>query len=188
MRSSERLAAYLEDTQSRFATVAMTDTNCLLRGQIVSAASLPGIFEHGMGMAPPVLALDPTGEILAMPSVTDGAADFHDDPLEVDEASARSLPFAKPGHDLLPHSQYRDESSALCPRSLLTRVHNRAAKAGFSPKYGLELEYTLFDETHESAKPKGYRDLKTATLHKSHDLLIYQAAQSEWYEAVAAMC
>ena len=52
----------------------------------------------------------------------------------------------------------------------------------------MELEYTLFDETPESARAKGYRNLKTATTHASHDLILYQAVQTEWYEAMADMC
>jgi glutamine synthetase len=52
----------------------------------------------------------------------------------------------------------------------------------------MELEYTLFDETPESAREKGYRNLKPATLHASHDLIIYQAVQTEWYEALAGIC
>ena len=36
------LDAYLADPNSRFATVAMTDTNGLLRGQMVSVKSLAG--------------------------------------------------------------------------------------------------------------------------------------------------
>jgi glutamine synthetase len=49
----------------------------------------------------------------------------------------------------------------------------------------MELEYTLFDETPESARAKGYRNLKTATQHNSHDLVLYQVQQTEWYEALA---
>jgi glutamine synthetase len=180
--------AFLKDPSSAFATVAMTDTNGLLRGQMVSVAGLEDILKSGMGMAPPQLALDPTDEMLDMPGVTDGAADFHDDALTVDPSTARHLPWSKPGHDLLLLSNYEGETAAICPRALFKKVFTKAADLGFTPKYGLELEYTLFDETHESARLKGYRGLKTATQHKSHDLLIYQAAQTEWYEAVAAMC
>lgn len=179
---------FLKDKASRFATVAMTDTNGLLRGQMVSAQGLPGILKDGMGMAPPQLALDPTDELLDMPGVTDDQADFHDDPLTVDESTARRLPWSKPGHDLLVLSQYRGETAGLCPRALFTSILKRAGDAGFSARYGLELEYTLFDESHESARAKGYRNLKTATMHKSHDLIAYQVAQTEWYETVAAMC
>ncbi|WP_128514691.1 glutamine synthetase family protein [Tabrizicola thermarum] len=179
---------YLADPGSRFATVAMTDTNGLLRGQMVSVSSLRGIVRAGMGMAPAQLALDPTDVFLNLPGVNDDAGDFHDDPLVLDPASVRRMPWSKPGHDLLVLSNFSGASAELCPRSILSKVLTRAAEAGFFPKYGMELEYTLFDETPESARAKGYRNLKPATQHASHDLILYQAVQTEWYEALAAIC
>lgn len=179
---------FFADPASRFATVAMTDTNGLLRGQMVSASSLKGIVKNGMGMAPAQLALDPTDQMLVIPGVNDDKGDFHDDPLQVDPTTLRRLPWAKPGYDLLALSNYSGASAQICPRSILKSVLARADAAGLVPKYGMELEYTLFDETAESARAKGYRNLKTATPHASHDLIIYQAVQTEWYEAVAAMC
>lgn len=179
---------YMADPASRFATVAMTDTNGLLRGQMVSVASLRGIAKAGMGMAPAQLALDPTDVHLNLPGVNDDSGDFHDDPLRLDPSSVRRLPWSKPGHDLLVLSNFTGASAALCPRSILSRVLDRAAEAGLFPKYGMELEYTLFDETPESARAKGYRNLKPATLHASHDLILYQAVQTEWYEALAGIC
>ncbi|MCU0902954.1 MAG: glutamine synthetase family protein [Tabrizicola sp.] len=182
------LDAYLSDPESRFATVAMADTNGLMRGQMVSARALRGIAQNGMGMAPAQLALDPTDVLLPLPGVTDDSGDFHDDPLRLDPASARRLPWSKPGHDLLVLSNFTGAASELCPRSILSRVLARAAEAGLIPTYGMELEYTLFNETPESARAKGYRNLTPATQHASHDLLLYQAVQTEWYEAVAAIC
>ncbi len=179
---------YLADPASRFATVAMCDTNGLLRGQMVSARSLKGIVKNGMGMSPVTLALDPTDVVLTIPGVSDGSSDFHDDPLMVDPSTVRRLPWSRPGHDLLVLGHYAGETAKFCPRSLLKSVIARARDAGFNPFYGLELEYTLFDETPESARAKGYRNLKTATQHASHDLVLYQAQQTEWYEAVADMC
>ncbi|HEV2507791.1 MAG TPA: glutamine synthetase family protein [Mesorhizobium sp.] len=179
---------YLADPTSRFATVAMVDTNGLLRGQMVSAASLKGIAKSGMGMSPVTLALDPTDVIQIVPGVTDGTSDFHDDPLVLDTSTTRRLPWSKPGHDLLVLSNYSGETAQLCPRSILQRVLDRVGDGGYVPRYGMELEYTLFNETTESARAKGYRNLKTATHHNSHDLVLYQVEQTEWYEAVAAMC
>ncbi len=182
------LETFLNDPASRFATVALADTNGLLRGQMVSARSLQGILKNGMGMAPAQLSLDPTDAMLSMPGVNDDTGDFHDDPLIVDPASARRLPWSKPGYDLLLLTQYSGASAALCPRSILKSVLDRAAEAGFVPKYGMELEYTLFNETPESARAKGYRNLNTATMHASHDLTLYQVVQTEWYEALAEIC
>lgn len=182
------LEDFLADPASRFATVAMADTNGLLRGQMVSTSSLKGIAKNGMGMSPAQLALDPTDAMLTIPGVNDDSGDFHDDPLELDPASARKLPWSKPGHDLLVLSNYSGASAEICPRSLLKKVLKRADSAGLVPKYGMELEYTLFDETPETAKAKGYRNLKTATQHASHDLILYQVVQTEWYEALSAIC
>ncbi len=180
----------LDDDNCRFATVAMTDTNGLLRGQKVSRNSLAGILDAGMGMSPVTLALDPTDVILDLPGITDESADFHDAPLVVDQSTARRIPWEAPGDDLLLLASYagEGEAAALCPRAILGRVLDRAADMGLTPKYGLELEYTLFDETAESLAEKGFRDLRPATRHASHDLVIYQAAQSDWYGAVADMC
>lgn len=179
---------FLADPASRFATVAMTDTNGLLRGQMVSAHSLRGIVKNGMGMSPVTLALDPTDVVQVIPGVSDGDSDFHDDPLVVDPSTARRLPWSKPGFDLLVLSDYSGATAEFCPRALLRRVLERVQGAGLTAKYGMELEYTLFDETPESAREKGYRNLKTATQHNSHDLVLYQVQQTEWYEAVAEMC
>ncbi|WP_151719759.1 glutamine synthetase family protein [Gemmobacter serpentinus] len=182
------LDEFLADPASRFATVAMTDTNGLLRGQMVSASSLKGIARNGMGMSPAQLALDPTDAFQTIPGVNDDKGDFHDDPLELDPATIRRLPWSKPGHDLLVLSNFTGASAKICPRSILKSVLARAEAAGLVPKYGMELEYTLFDETPESARAKGYRNLKPATQHASHDLILYQVVQTEWYEALAAIC
>ena len=177
----------MTEPTDRFATVAMSDTNGLLRGQMVSGRALKGILRDGMGMAPAQFALDPTDVMLTIPGVNDDSGDFHDDRLVIDPDTARRLPWSKPGMDLLLLSQFTGDSAKLDPRAILAGVLERAGTHGLTPKYGMELEYTLFDETPESAKAKGYRGLKTATPHASHDLLLYQVMQTEWYEAMAEM-
>jgi len=180
--------SYLNNSDNRFATVAMTDTNGLLRGQMVASRHLAGLIENGMGMAPAQLALDPTDELLNVPGITDETGDFHDGHLKIYPESARTLPWSEKGHDLLVLSQFADENADFCPRAMLQKILSRAADAGIKPCYGIELEYTLFNETDTSAQAKGYRNLETATLHKSHDLLAYQVLQSDWYKKVSDMC
>jgi glutamine synthetase len=183
------VADMLEDIDDcRFATVAMFDTVGTLRGQMVSRQSLDSILVNGMGMAPVTLALDPTDEILDMPGVTDESADFHDAQLRVDHSSARRIPWHSKGHDLLVLSEYSGDTAALCPRSILRNAIKRCAEANLVPRYGIELEYTLFNETPASAQSKNYRNLEPATTHASHDLVLYQTMQSEWYESVSTMC
>ena len=178
----------MNNTPVRFATVAVTDTNGLLRGQKVAAAELPGILESGMGMSPAQLALDPTDVFLTMPGVTDGTGDFHDSLLRVDVDSCRDIPWEADSDKRLYLAEFTGDAQALCPRSVLRRVLDRAAGLNLFPKLGYELEFTLFNETSETLAQKNYDNLRTATAHASHDLVIYQAAQSDFYNGVADLC
>ncbi|NKI98044.1 glutamine synthetase family protein [Novosphingobium sp. SG707] len=171
----------------RFVTVAVVDTNGLLRGQKLAADDLPGILENGVGMSPAQLALDPTDVFLDMPGVTDDSADFHDSQLAVDRASRVTMPFEQSCDSGLYFAQFTGDAARFCPRSLLAKVLARGAQMGMQPRIGFELEFTLFDETPASLAEKGFEDLTTATAHASHDLLIYQAFQSEFYCQVADM-
>jgi len=178
----------MNSNADRFVTIAVVDTNGLLRGQKVAAAELPGILEGGMGMSPAQLALDPTDVFLKMPGVTDGTGDFHDSLLRVDPESRRDIPWEVKADQALYLAEFTGEAAAFCPRSVLRRILARAARMDVFPKLGYELEFTLFDETSTTLAQKGYDNLRTATAHASHDLVIYQAAQSEFYNGVADMC
>ena len=172
----------------RFVTIAVTDTNGLLRGQKVAAGGLVGMLENGMGMAPAQLALDPTDEILELPGVTDDTGDFHDSMLWLDEGTRREMPWERPEDAGLYLAEFTGDAAHFCPRNVLRRVLERAEAMGIFPKYGYEQEFTLFNEDSASLATKGYDGLETATPHASHDLLIYQSLQSEFYAEVADLC
>ncbi len=174
--------------KQRFFTVAVVDTNGLLRGQKVAANALAGILKNGMGMAPAQLALDPTDEILPIPGVTDDDSDFHDSLLQVDESTLRTMPFERDTDAALYLAEYTGDAAGLCPRTLFKKQLARAESMGLYPRYGFEQEFTLFNETTETIAAKDYENLTTATPHASHDLLIYQSLQSDFYAEVADMC
>ena len=173
---------------NRFVTIAIVDTNGLLRGQKIRATNLEKILQTGIGMAPAQLALDPTDEILPVPGVTDDDADFHDSVLRIDADSLCRMPFEREEDACLYLAEYTGEAAGLCPRTLLRQQLMRAESLGLKPLYGFEQEFTLFNETSESLATKGYDDLTTATAHPSHDLIIYQSIQSDLYADIADMC
>jgi len=172
----------------RFVTIAVVDTNGLLRGQKIAARGLKNILKNGLGMAPAQLALDPTDEILPIPGVTDDDADFHDSVLRVDTHTLRKMPFERAEDAQLYFAEFIGDAEGLCPRSLLRKQLNRAESMGLNPLFGFEQEFTVFNETSESLASKNYDNLTTATAHPSHDLIIYQSIQSELYAEVADMC
>jgi len=50
----------------------------------------------------------------------------------------------------------------------------RAEETGVAATLGIELEFTLFDETSLTLEQQGFENPVTATRHGSHDLVIYQ--------------
>ena len=174
--------------QNRFVTIAIADTNGLLRGQKIAERGLESILKNGMGMAPAQLALDPTDEILPIPGVTDDDADFHDSILRVDTNSLRTMPFEREEDAQLYLAEFSGDAEGLCPRSLLRKQLNRAESMGVQPLYGFEQEFTVFNETSETLAAKNFDNIATATAHPSHDLIIYQSIQSDLYAEVADMC
>jgi len=142
----------MADHKKRFVTIAIVDTNGLLRGQKIAARALDNILNNGLGMAPAQLALDPTDEILPIPGVTDDSADFHDSVLRVDKDSQTTMPFERQEDAQLYLAEFSGDAAGLCPRTLLRRQLERAESLGLKPFYGFEQEFTLFNETSEFAK------------------------------------
>jgi glutamine synthetase len=51
------------------------------------------------------------------------------------------------------------------PRQVLRRQLDRLAERGWRASFGSELEFVLFEETYDSARAKGYRDLRPANAY-----------------------
>lgn len=186
-RAAEIEQQMIED-DVRYVTIALADTNGALRGKLVSRNRFLSALKSGTGAAPAFLALDVTDEVLGMPGIIDENTNFHDAVLEVDPDSGRAIPWEAPHRNLLYLADFTGAASAFCPRNTLKRVLAKGREMGFVPRYGFEFEYTLFNETAESIRAKGFRNLQTATPFASNCLLAYQTLQADWYEAVIEMC
>ena len=110
-----------KNNSQRFFTVAVVDTNGLLRGQKIAASALDSTLKNGLGMAPAQLALDPTDEILPIPGVTDDNSDFHDSILQIDESTRRTMPFERESDATLYLAEFSGDAAGLCPRSLFRK-------------------------------------------------------------------
>ena len=59
--------------------------------------------------------------------------------------------------------EFAGRAEAVCPRGTLRRVLERAAGMGYAVSAAAEFEFFLFEETPQSVRDKGYRQLKTMT-------------------------
>lgn len=172
----------------RFVSVALCDTYGVLRAKLLPRARFLSALKSGTGVPAAILTFDATDVMLPMPGLLDDEADFHDAVLEVDPDSGRTIPWEAPHRNRLYLGNFSGATSAVCTRSLLKRVLAKGEAMGFVPRYGLEVEYTLFDETRESIRAKGFRNLQLVTPASNTYRLSHQSAQADWYEAVLELC
>lgn len=84
--------------------------------------------------------------------------------------------------------EFSGSAEAICPRSLLRRVLVRAADMGFAVKAAAEFEFFVFEETPQSVRAKGYRDLKTLTPGNFGYSLLRSGVHAEFYQELLETC
>ena len=84
--------------------------------------------------------------------------------------------------------EFAEEAEAICPRGLLRRVLAKAAEMGFSVLSALEYEFFLFDETPDSVREKGYRNLKPMTPGFFGYSVLRSSVHAEFYRELLDTC
>jgi glutamine synthetase len=100
--------------------------------------------------------------------------------------SCRALPFEDDGLFFL--SEFTGGAEQICPRALLRRVVERARTMGFEPYAGFEYEVFFFNETPESVREKGYRNLKPMAPGWFGYSVIRNSVASEFYRELLSTC
>lgn len=80
--------------------------------------------------------------------------------------------------DLLDHHSHEDLSHS--PRAILKRQVERLKERGYLAYFASELEFYLFEESYESARGQGWKELRTASPHIG-DYLIQITSKEEDY-------
>ena len=181
VRTTEDLHRMVEERDAKNVTIALTDTNGLLRGKYISRDKLFSVLENDWGMPPVVLALDFRDIIMEAPLIADGSDGFADTMTRVLPETCREIPWETPGRNLLILAEFAGEHDESCPRGIYRRIEKRAGDMGFQPYHALEYEFAMFEETALSAHDKDYRDLQLATPLLTYEVIQRQAVWSEFY-------
>lgn len=188
IRSADDLLGLLAEHRATHVTVATCDFQGQLRGKLVSRAKLVAALAHGHAMPLGMLAMDPGDALLPAAGLSDGADGYRDAPARILPETVRRMPWAAPGRDLLVLAEYAGDAEALCPRAIYRRAAAYAGRQRLTVHHGVELEWTLFDETPWSALEKGYRGLRPATPLSTHGVIARQGARSAFYDDLTDAC
>jgi glutamine synthetase len=159
--SAADLALLVRSDAFKAFKVGAFDIDGILRGKYMHRDKLLSSLESGFGFCDVVLGWDSEDRLYDNVNYTGWHTGYPDVEVRLDPATARQIPFEDRTLFLL--GEFAGKAEAICPRGLLRRVLARADAMGFAVKAGFEFEFFVFDETPQSIREKGYRDLKTFT-------------------------
>jgi len=141
--------------------VGVFDADGIMRGKYMSKAKFISALENGFGFCDVVLGWDSNDQLYDNTTFTGWHTAYPDAPVRILPETCRDLPFED--NMLFFICEFADRAEAVCPRGTLRRVLKRAAKMGYDVYGACEFEFFMFDETPESVREKGYRNLTPMT-------------------------
>jgi glutamine synthetase len=141
--------------------VGATDIDGVIRGKYMARDKFFAALESGFSFCDVVFGWDLNDQLYGKSTVTGWHTAFPDAPVVIDPTTCRNVPLE--GDMLFFLGNFAGHTAAICPRSLLQRVIDRAADLGLVASAAAEFEFFVFDETPHSIREKGYKNLTTLT-------------------------
>lgn len=153
----------VEASGARSVKLAVTDLDGVLRGKYVSRDKFLSALEKGFGFCDVIFGWDAEDQLYPRDSFTGWKNGFPDAWATIDPDSVRALPLEQE-RALLFLADFSDSAAAaVCPRALLKRVLSRLGELGFAARAAAEFEFFLFDESPDTVRDKGFRELQPMT-------------------------
>ena len=183
----EDILDYIKTTDLEYATIGYVDYQGAIRSKYVSQEHLISALQ---GTTNPIITLifDAGDEVLETASLGNKDETYNDSPFRLDPSSARIVPWENSRRNLLILGEFIEEGAQFCPRSLYNRLYNQCQEKGLTFVNGIELEFTLFDETSKSAADKNWRGIYTATRQKTYCSYQRQLSQLDFYHDLMDIC
>ncbi|MFC6670269.1 glutamine synthetase family protein [Marinobacterium aestuariivivens] len=143
--------------------VGLYDVDGVMRGKYMCKEKFFSALESGFAFCDVVLGWDSNDQLYENVGVkyTGWHTAYPDAPVRVLPHSCRDVPFEP--DMLLFLCEFDGAAASICPRNVLQRVLQRAEGLGFDAYAAFEYEFFLFNETPDSVREKGYRNLKPIT-------------------------
>ncbi len=155
--SVEALIALVRSDAFKAFKVGVFDVDGVMRGKYMHRDKLISSLQSGFGFCDVVLGWDSQDQILDNLDYTGWHTGFPDVEVRLAPGTARRIPFGEATLFVL--GEFAGKAEAVCPRGVLRRVLTRAEALGFTAKAGFEFEFFVFDETPQTIRDKGYRNL-----------------------------
>jgi len=161
VKSIDDARAIIEARGLTHVKVGLFDNDGIMRGKYMHRDKFLAALEHGFSFCDVVLGWDCCDQLYDNVSYTGWHTGYPDAPARILPDSCREVPFEE--GMLLFLAEFAGAAESICPRATLRRVITRAQALGFEPYAALEYEFFMFEETPDSVREKGYRNLQPMT-------------------------
>ncbi|MBX9589354.1 MAG: glutamine synthetase family protein [Hyphomonadaceae bacterium] len=185
-KSAADAQSYVAQSGVQQVKLGVTDIDGILRGKYVSRDKFLSALDKGFGFCDVVVGWDSSDQLYDNVTYTGWHTGYPDAPARILPDTGRLLPFENGTPFFL--CELTDAAEAVCPRGLLRRVLDKARQLGFEVSAAFEYEYFLFEETPDSVRAKGYRNLKPLTPGYFGYSVLRSSVHAEIYEELMATC
>src|SRR5687768_7343405 len=186
VKTAEDAKKIVEERGLRHVKVGLFDMDGVLRGKYMAREKFFSALDGGYGMCDVVLGWDSNDTLYDNVTFTGWHTAFPDAPARIIPESCRELPFEN--NLLFFLCEFAPPADNIDPRGVLRRMVERARGLGFEPYASCEYEFFMFDETPESVREKGYRNLKPITPGNFGYSVLRSSVWSELYLDMMSQC
>jgi glutamine synthetase len=170
---------YLTQRGIEHVKIGVFDGDAILRGKYLSRDKFLAALTKNLGFCDVILGWDSNDQLFDNTKFTGWHTAYPDATVRVLPATRREIPFEPKTALFL--GEFAGPAESVCPRGTLRRVLERAASMGYQVSAAAEYEFFLFEETPQSVRDKGYRNLKTMTPGAFGYSVLRSSVHSELY-------
>ena len=161
MKQDAQIRKFLTDRGIEHVKIGVIDTDGILRGKYLSRDKFLAGLDKYLGFCDVILGWDSNDQLYDNTKFTGWHTAYPDVTVRVLPETQRDIPFEPKTVFFL--GEFAGRAESVCPRGTLRRVLERASQMGYAVSAAAEYEFFMFEETPQSVRDKGYRQLKTMT-------------------------
>ena len=182
VRTAAHARAIVEERGLHHVKIGIFDNDGILRGKYINREKFFSALDKGIAFCDVVLGWDSNDTVYDNVTFTGWHTAYPDAMVRLLPETCRNLPLE--GDMLLFLGEFTGRAEPVCPRSTLRRVIERAAAAGYNVSAAAEFEFFVFNETPDSVRAKGYRDMQHMTPGYFGYSMLRASVHTELYQAL----
>jgi len=186
VRTAEQARALIVERDLSHVAVGYVDVDGMLRAKLLSREKVLQALDGGLNYCNVVLGWDSADALYDNATASGWHTGFADARVRIVPETCRLLPLD--GERPLFLVEMSGAEAAVCPRATLGRVLDRAGELGFDVAAAFEYEFFLFDETPDSVRGKGFRDLRPLAPGPFGYAALRSGAHAELYAGILELC